>query len=100
MSFVKMVEVWRGALVESVHFGAAVVANAKGEIVEGWGDTQMAIYPRSAMKPVQAIALVETGALESFDLTQRHLALACASHRGEPFHVELAASWLETLGLD
>jgi L-asparaginase II len=99
VSFVKMVEVWRGDLVESVHHGVAAVANAAGEIVEGWGDTSLVAYPRSALKPIQAIALVETGAYAARGLTSRHLALACASHRGEPFHTELVSAWLEDLGL-
>ena len=97
--FVKMVEVWRGALVESEHHGVAAVANAAGEIVEGWGDTALVTYPRSALKPVQAIALVESGAYASRGLTSRHLALACASHRGEPYHTELVSAWLNDLGL-
>jgi L-asparaginase II len=100
VSFVKMVEVSRGNVVESVHFGAAAVANARGEIIEGWGDVDTVIYPRSALKPIQAIALVETGAFEKLRLTQQHLALACASHRGETFHTELVARWLTHLGLD
>ena len=99
MSFVKMVEVWRGDLVESVHHGVAAVANAAGEIVDGWGDTSLVAYPRSALKPIQAIALVETGAHAASGLTSKHLALACASHRGEPFHTELVSSWLNELGL-
>jgi L-asparaginase II len=61
-----MVEVWRGALVESVHHGVAAVANAAGEIVEGWGDTALVTYPRSALKPIQAIALVETAHAAGF----------------------------------
>ena len=99
MSLVKMVEVWRGELVESVHHGVAAVANAAGEIVEGWGDTSLVAYPRSALKPIQAIALVETGAHAARGLTSKHLALACASHRGEPFHTELVSAWLKDLGL-
>jgi L-asparaginase II len=94
-----MVEVWRGSLVESVHLGVAAVANARGEIIEGWGDIGLVTYPRSALKPVQAIALVETGAFAARGLTPQHLALACASHRGEPFHIKLAAAWLTELGL-
>src|SRR4051812_49062615 len=100
MSFVKMVEVWRGALVESVHQGAAAVANAEGKIVAGYGDTSLVTYPRSALKPIQAIALVETGAYQALGLTSKHLALACASHRGEPMHTTLACDWLKSLGLD
>jgi L-asparaginase II len=100
MPLVKMVEVWRGQLVESVHLGVAAVANAKGEIIAGWGDVSMPTYPRSALKPIQAIALVETGAYEAHRLTTQHLALACGSHRGEAFHSNLVASWLAALGLD
>ncbi len=99
MRYEKVAEVWRGPIVESVHFGVAAVANADGEIVHGWGDPGVVTYPRSALKPVQAIALVETGALRAFGLEARHLALACASHLGEPMHVDLVGRWLETLGL-
>jgi L-asparaginase II len=97
--FVKMAEVWRGNVVESIHFGAAAVANARGEIIEGWGDVDTVIYPRSALKPIQAIALMETGAAAALGLQPRHVALACASHHGEPFHIELIQSWLAHLGL-
>ena len=99
MGFEKVAEVWRGSIVESVHFGVAAVANADGEIVHGWGDPSVVTYPRSALKPVQAIALVETGAHRAFGLEARHLALACASHHGEPIHVDLVERWLEALGL-
>jgi len=100
MSLAKMVEVWRGSLVESQHFGVAAVANAQGELVAGWGDSGLVTYPRSALKPVQAIALVESGAYAQRGLSLRHLALACASHRAEPMHCALASDWLNTMGLD
>jgi L-asparaginase II len=95
-----MVEAWRGELVESVHFGAAAVANARGEIIDGWGDTEMLVYPRSALKPIQAIALIETGAAEACGLTEQHVALACGSHRAEPIHTALVTEWLQRLKLD
>jgi L-asparaginase II len=98
-AFVKMVDVWRGPLVESQHVGAAVVANSAGEIIAGWGDTGLVTYPRSALKPVQAIALVESGAFAAARLTERHLAIACASHRAEAFHSTLVASWLAQMQL-
>ena len=100
MSPVKMVEVWRGPLVECMHHGVAAVANAAGEIIEGWGDIGLETFPRSALKPIQAIALVETGAYQARGLTSRHLAMACASHRGQPIHTELVSAWLADLGLD
>jgi len=100
MSFVNLVEVWRGPLVESCHRGVAAVANARGEILAGWGDTALVTFPRSALKPIQAIALVESGAYAAAGLTLRHLAIACASHRGEPMHSTLIAGWLASMGLD
>jgi L-asparaginase II len=86
--------------VESVHFGAAAVANAEGEVIYGWGDTSLVTFPRSSLKPIQAIALVETGAADALRLAPEYLALACASHRGEPMHTGRVAAWLDQLGLD
>lgn len=99
MDFAPIAEVWRGPAVESVHFGIAAVSNASGEVVYGWGDTDVVTFPRSSLKPIQAIALVETGAADAFGLEPQHLALACASHRGEPMHTVRAAKWLERLEL-
>ncbi len=99
MEFAKLAEVWRGPVVESVHFGVAAVANAAGEIVHGWGDPSIVTFPRSSLKPIQTIALVETGAAAKLGLTQRHIALACASHRAEAIHVDLVMKWLAQLDL-
>ena len=52
------------------------------------------------MKPFQALALVESGAAEAYKLSPEHLALACASHRGEAHHTELAAAWLLQIGCE
>lgn len=94
-----MVEVWRGDLVESRHRGHAVVADAWGRVVAVWGDPNAPIYPRSAVKALQALPLVETGALDAFGLGSADLALACGSHCGEPRHLALARHWLERIGL-
>ena len=94
-----LVEVTRGAAVESRHRGAFVVVDAAGKIVRGAGDAHMPIYPRSAAKPLQALPLIETGAADRFGLTATELALACASHKGEPAHVEAVEAWLVRIGL-
>lgn len=99
MKAVPLVRVLRGTVVESVHAGVAVVANAEGEIVAGWGDPDTVTFPRSSLKPFQAVAFVESGASAAFGLDDRHVALAAASHRGEGVHVDLVAGWLRTLGL-
>ncbi len=96
---VPMLEVWRGPICESVHSGQAVVVDRTGEVVAAWGDPGAVIYPRSSCKMVQALPLVESGAAEAAGLDDRHLALACASHRGAAVHVTLARDWLAALGM-
>lgn len=95
-----LVEVMRGALVESRHRGAVVVADADGATVLTIGDVTQPVYPRSAVKPIQALPLIESGAADRYDFGDEEIALACASHNGEPPHVQLAASMLERAGLD
>ena len=87
MSNPVLVEVTRGKLVESRHRGAVAVADADGAIVLGLGDVAAPIFPRSAIKAVQALVLVESGGADRFGFGDAELALACASHGGEPGHV-------------
>ncbi|HUA50939.1 MAG TPA: asparaginase [Candidatus Sulfotelmatobacter sp.] len=94
-----LAEVTRGPLVESWHRGAAVAVDATGKRVRAWGDVERPIYPRSANKPLQAIALLETGAAARWGLSDAEVALACASHHGEPRHTEAVAAWLARCGL-
>src|SRR5690349_14800569 len=94
-----LVEVTRGAFVESVHRGAIAITDADGQIRAAVGDVEATVYPRSALKPIQALPLVESGAAEHFGLDDEQIALACASHSGEPMHTSRVAAWLERLGL-
>lgn len=93
-------EITRGDMVESFHRGAAAVVDSTGKIVASYGNIRRLIYPRSAIKPMQALVLAESGAMEHFDLSDQELALACASHSGEPAHVEIIQSWLQKINLD
>ena len=95
-----LAEVWRGPVLECVHRGTAVVCRPDGEIVAAWGDPARRILPRSSCKMVQALPLVESGAADAAGLTDRHLALACASHNGADVHTGLATDWLASIGLD
>ncbi|WP_137932200.1 asparaginase [Mesorhizobium comanense] len=95
-----LMEVLRGAIVESAHRGAVAVFDADGKAVLEIGDTSRPVFPRSAVKAIQALPLVETGAADAYGFGNRELALACASHSGEPAHVELARSMLARAGLD
>ncbi|MEL7090954.1 MAG: asparaginase [Pseudomonadota bacterium] len=93
-----LVEIWRGAFLESVHAGHAVVCDESGRIIEAWGDPEAVVLPRSSAKMLQALPLIESGAADTFGLTTRHLALACASHNGAAIHTEPVAQWIDALG--
>lgn len=92
------VEIVRGQVIESTHQVMAVVADHYGNVVTSWGNPLFYTYPRSAIKMLQAIPLIESGAADKFQLDNRMLALACASHRGEKEHVDVAKAWLEKIG--
>ena len=94
-----VIEVTRGPLVESRHEGIAAVVRPDGSVIESWGDIDARVLPRSANKPIQAMAFVESGAIEKFGLGNEHVALACASHSGETRHVDTVRAWLKTVGL-
>jgi L-asparaginase II len=91
--------IYRGNLVESVHKVVAVVSDSEGNIIEGFGNIDSIIYPRSSIKPIQALPLILSGAASTYSLTQKELAIASASHGGESFHVICVESWLKKLSL-
>ena len=95
-----LVEVTRGALVESAHRGAIAIVDAAGKVRSALGDIERPIFPRSAVKALQALPLVESGAAEALDFEPEELALACASHNGEDIHVNTARVMLIKAGLD
>jgi L-asparaginase II len=95
-----LVELTRGEHVESWHRGAVAIADAAGGLVWSAGDVERPIFARSALKMLQAIPLVETGAADAFGVSDPELALACASHSGEAFHVDAVAAWLARIDCD
>jgi L-asparaginase II len=100
MSNPVLVETRRGALVESQHRGSIAVVDADGSTVLAIGDVDRPIYPRSAVKAIQALPLIETGAADRYGLSVAEIALACASHAGTEAHVSTAASMLGKAGRD
>lgn len=89
----------RGPVEEGVHRVHAAVMDAAGTLVRGHGDTALPIVPRSSMKALQALALVESGGADAAGFSDTHLALACASHSGEPDHVAGVSEMLAAVGL-
>jgi L-asparaginase II len=95
-----LVEAMRGGTRESAHRGAIAVLDADGVVVVAVGDIERPIFPRSAVKVLQAIPLVDSGAAEQLGLDDEELAVACASHNGEPAHTTVVARMLGKAGLD
>ncbi len=94
-----LVQVTRGTITESRHRGHVVAVDGDGKIVAYLGTPETVTYLRSSAKPHQAIPLISSGAADHFAFTEKEIALACASHSGEPIHTEVAASMLEKIGL-
>lgn len=89
-------EIVRSGFVEGHHYGSVVALDADGSVAWSVGDAEHQILPRSCNKPIQALAMVRSG----LDLPPDLLALACASHSGEPFHIEGVRRILASAGLD
>ncbi|HVJ52799.1 MAG TPA: asparaginase [Aliidongia sp.] len=94
-----LVEITRGDMVESRHRGAVAILDAAGRVRHAVGDIDRPIFARSAIKPLQALPLIESGAADRYGLSDVELALACASHHGQPAHVEAVTNWLDRIGL-
>lgn len=94
-----LVEVRRGPMVESVHRGDIAVVDRDGRTVASVGDPHKVTFWRSSAKPVQVLSLIESGGAERFGFTSPEIAVMCASHSGEEFHLAAVRSILAKIGL-
>jgi L-asparaginase II len=94
-----LVEVTRGAITESRHRGHVVAVAPDATIVSYLGTPENVTFLRSSAKPFQALPLLVSGAADHFGFSDQEVALACASHSGEPIHTEVVASMLRKIGL-
>jgi L-asparaginase II len=99
MKTVSLVNVTRGKEIESSHSGAAVFLDSFGKVLREWGDSNMLIYPRSSLKPIQSLNLYKNKIDEKLKLEESYLAFSTASHHGEDIHINKAEGWLKQLGL-
>ena len=99
MDSIRMVEVTRSNEVESVHYGTAVLINSSGEVLKEWGNSDLLIYPRSALKPIQSLNLYKDGVAEGLKLTDEYIALTTASHHAEDLHQKMINEWLEKINI-
>lgn len=95
-----LVEVRRGAIVESRHRGAIIAFEPDERVVARLGNDRLITSTRSTIKPIQAIPIITSGAADRFNITSREIAVACASHEGEPIHTETVTGMLARAGLD
>jgi len=92
-----LVELVRAGTIESRHRGAVAISDARGRLRQALGTVSVPVYPRSAFKALQALSMVETGAAEAAGVSDEELALACASHSGEPMHTTRVQAWLSRI---
>jgi L-asparaginase II len=94
-----LLEVTRGRIVESTHYGSIAVVDSTGKMLAAHGDPQTVAFLRSSAKPFQALPFVERGGVEHFGFTPRELALACASHESGALHLQTVAEMQKKAGL-
>ena len=95
-----LVEVRRGAIVESRHRGHIAAVDGDGRLLASLGEPETVTYLRSSAKPFQAMPLLTSGAADRFGFTEAEIAVACGSHSGEDLHANTVAAMLEKIGLD
>jgi len=94
-----LIEVTRGLLIESEHRGAVALSAPSGALALKLGDVDRPVFPRSAIKALQALPLIETGTADRFGFGPAEIALACGSHVGTDRHTQLTAAMLDRAGL-
>lgn len=97
---IKLVEVTRGDITESIHRGDIVVVNKNRELLSELGDANHLCYMRSASKPIQAIAALEAGIVEKYGLSLKDIALTMSSHSGEETHIDTLNSIMQKTGIN
>ena len=98
-SFVPLIETRRGASLENIHFGAVAVCDLHGRVLASAGDPHWMTFTRSTLKALQALSFMQSGGARALGFTPQNLALMCASHSGEPMHVEQVQSMLDKAGV-
>lgn len=85
-------KVYRGSLVDLTHIGHVAVVDYTGRILNSYGDPKRITFARSSAKPIQTIPILESGAIEAYGISDKEIAIFCASHSGESFHVDAVKS--------
>src|SRR5512136_1766329 len=94
-----VLELTRGKVVESVHFGAVAVVDSGGSLLAWLGNPKTVTFLRSSAKPLQALSFIENGGDQTYHLTSKELALICSSHEGGDEHVEVVKGIQSKVGI-
>lgn len=94
-----LLELTRGEIVESIHFGSAAICDSSGRLIAWYGDPKAVTYLRSTAKPFQALPFIETDGDVTYNLTSAEIAIMCASHSGTDFHVNTVNSLQRKTGV-
>ena len=89
----------RGKVVESSHQVKALITNTKGKTLLSTNNDNEFFFPRSSIKIFQAIPFAMSNAIKNYRLSSKHIALACASHKGEKFHIRELEKWISKINL-
>ncbi len=100
MNHAPLLELIRGRIVESIHYGSIAVVDADGRLLASHGDPQTVAFLRSSAKPFQALPFVERGGVEFYGYTPRELALSCASHESAAIHLDAVAALQKKIGIE
>jgi len=95
-----LIKIYRENLVENIYRGDIAIVNTRGEITFSVGDSEKITYWRSAAKPIQALPVIYSGAVDKYGLTEKETAIMTSSHSGEEGHIKLIYSILDKIGLD
>jgi L-asparaginase II len=94
-----LLELTRGRIVESTHYGSIAVVDSTGKLLHSYGDPDGVAFLRSSAKPFQALPFVERGGVEHFNFTKSELSISCASHETAQFHLDTVKALQEKIGL-
>ncbi len=95
-----ILELTRGGVVESTHFGSIAVVDSAGKILQSHGDPDTVAFLRSSAKPFQTLPFVEQGGAEHFGFTQSELAISCASHETSQIHLDTVSAMQKKIGIE
>jgi len=95
-----LLEVTRGDIIESVHYGSIAVVDSNGRLISSYGDPQAVAFLRSSAKPFQVLPFVEGGGVEYYGFTPRELSISCASHEGSDLHVQTVQGIQKKVGVE